>query len=119
MKTKTAQHTLGKYVFWKNGDIWDEIKSQKIATVNMMIGEAEANGNLLAAAPETAAERDRLKEINAELLEAAKTSLDTLKHAIIFFKYQRPGHEFYPNRESAEANIARLESIIAKADGIL
>lgn len=29
-----------------------------------------ANARLIAAAPETAAERDRLKEINAELLEA-------------------------------------------------
>lgn len=32
--------------------------------------KAEANARLIAAAPETAAERDRLKEINAELLAA-------------------------------------------------
>lgn len=32
--------------------------------------DQEANARLIAAAPETAAERDRLKEINAELLDA-------------------------------------------------
>lgn len=34
--------------------------------------EAEANSWLIVAAPETAAERDRLKESNGELLEALK-----------------------------------------------
>ncbi len=38
--------------------------------VSLNAAEAEANARLIAAAPETAAERDRLKEINAELLEA-------------------------------------------------
>ncbi len=33
-------------------------------------GECEANARLIAAAPETAAERDRLREINKDLLEA-------------------------------------------------
>lgn len=33
----------------------------------------EANASLIAAAPETAAERDKLKEINAQLLEALKS----------------------------------------------
>ena len=34
--------------------------------------ERIANARLIAAAPETAAERDRLREVNADLLEAAK-----------------------------------------------
>jgi hypothetical protein len=34
--------------------------------------ENDANARLIAAAPETAAERDRLKEVNAELLAALK-----------------------------------------------
>ena len=37
--------------------------------------EAEANARLIAAAPETAAERDRLKEINAELLAACDAAI--------------------------------------------
>ncbi len=36
----------------------------------------EANARLIAAAPETAAERDRLKENNAELLEALEAMVD-------------------------------------------
>lgn len=37
--------------------------------------EDEANARLIAAAPETASERDRLKEINAELLAALQKVL--------------------------------------------
>lgn len=37
--------------------------------------EALANARLIAAAPETAAERDRLKEVNAELLQLCETIL--------------------------------------------
>lgn len=37
--------------------------------------EVLANARLIAAAPETAAERDRLKETNAELLEALENML--------------------------------------------
>lgn len=38
--------------------------------------ESAANARLIAAAPETAAERDRLKEINAELLAALEKLYD-------------------------------------------
>ena len=40
--------------------------------------EALANARLIAAAPETAAERDRLREVNAELLAALKALLEEL-----------------------------------------
>ena len=40
--------------------------------------EGRENAELIAAAPETAAERDRLKEINAELLEAANAAIDAI-----------------------------------------
>ena len=40
---------------------------------------AEANARLIAAAPETAAERDRLKAINAELLGALKRLCDQVE----------------------------------------
>ena len=36
------------------------------------IAEQDANARLIAAAPETAAERDKLKEVNADLLAALK-----------------------------------------------
>jgi len=38
---------------------------------------AELNARLIAAAPETAAERDRLREVNAELVAALKNLLST------------------------------------------
>lgn len=37
--------------------------------------EGKANARLIAAAPETAAERDKLKEVNAELLAALRAML--------------------------------------------
>ena len=39
---------------------------------------ADANARLIAAAPETAAERDRLREVNAELLAALKDAVSAL-----------------------------------------
>ncbi len=47
------------------------------------LGQAEvmeANARLIAAAPETAAERDRLREVNAALLEALKKALNFIKN---------------------------------------
>ena len=41
----------------------------------------EANARLIAAAPETAAERDRLRALNAELLEALEVALYALRRA--------------------------------------
>ncbi len=41
---------------------------------------AEANAHLIAAAPETAAERDSLKAINAELLAALTALLNGIQH---------------------------------------
>jgi len=45
----------------------------------------EANARLIAAAPETAEERDRLKEINKELLEA----LEYVKEKVMKFAKER------------------------------
>ncbi len=44
----------------------------------MWDGTREANARLIAAAPETAAERDRLREINAELLAALDLLVDAI-----------------------------------------
>jgi hypothetical protein len=41
-------------------------------TCGLPFDQQEANARLIAAAPETAAERDRLKALNAELLAALK-----------------------------------------------
>ena len=63
--------------------------------------ERVANARLTAAAPETAAERDRLREVNAELLEA----LDVLVNG--------PDH---PDLHEDE-DWARWRDLVAKAKG--
>jgi hypothetical protein len=65
--------------------------------------ESIANANLIAAAPETAIERDKLKEVNAELLEA-------LKEMVYQYEY-----------EASPLNPALLQAklVIAKAEGKL
>ena len=57
------------YVVFEMGDQFQHMENGRgIAAPSYE--EQSANARLIAAAPETAAERDRLKEINAELLEA-------------------------------------------------
>mgnify|MGYP001586862317 FL=1 len=74
-----AKHTPGPYAIeW--GDGWAKITPPDghgpiakltLRPTNNNVSEKEANACLFAAAPETAAERDRLKAINAELLSVA------------------------------------------------
>jgi len=61
--------------------------------------ERKANAALIAAAPETAAERDRLREVNAELVAALETIANsTCDHG--------PG---FCARDSARAALAKAE----------
>tara|TARA_R100001530_G_scaffold135198_1_gene111827 strand:+ start:1801 stop:2127 length:327 start_codon:yes stop_codon:yes gene_type:complete len=63
--------------------------------------EVEANCDLIAAAPETAAERDRLKAINAELLNALELTETTIKRL--------------DKHRSAEGTLEVVHDAIAKA----
>lgn len=63
--------------------------------------EQEANARLIAAAPETAAERDKLKEINKELLDA-----------LVYVMFR---HVPFSNKADY-ANRAR--AVVAKATGV-
>lgn len=72
--------------------------------------QAEANARLIAAAPETAKERDELKAINAELLAALKWSvnafdLDTIEEI-------EAGYG-----EGTAKQISAARAVIAKATG--
>ena len=62
-------------------------------------------------------ERDivSLRAINADLLAALEGALPYLRHSLKFYRFQREGHEFWPNREEAEANIRDGEAALAKA----
>ena len=58
-----------------------------------------------------------LRDQNRDLLAALEHALPYMEHAVKFFKYQRAGHEFWPNREEAEANIQEAAAAIASAKG--
>ncbi len=67
--------------------------------------ESEGNARFIAAAPETAAERDRLREVNKELLEACKFSFSvSLSHPDM-----GNNTEFNELRETLQAAIAKAE----------
>ena len=88
-----TKHTPGpwKVDLWEDGrlDVISDHSDMTICEVTTRIHvepppnlseyeEHQANASLIADAPETAAERDRLKALNAELVEALKTSNDAL-----------------------------------------
>ena len=79
-----------------------------VALVNMSAeraAEAEANAVLIAAAPETAAERDRLREVNAVMLAALK-----LADQILTTLYPRGVAE-------GDYTCTTIRAAIAKAEG--
>lgn len=73
---------------------------EQIAEVTSALDADAANANacLIAAAP--------------DYDKAARAALPLLEHCV-----KRPGHEFWPNREEAEAVVRDLRAAIAKADG--
>ena len=89
METKTAQHTPGPWEIIPHGagetaDMTireDKTSGQYVALVQVFgdsdfAPRARANAALIAAAPETAAERDRLRAENAELRGALEAVAD-------------------------------------------
>jgi len=83
-----------------------------VALVNMSAeraAEAEANAVLIAAAPETAAERDRLREVNAVMLAALTCSTAVIEACLPFLSGER--------RRMADMQIAANRAAIAKAEG--
>ena len=75
-----TQHTPGPWTIYEPElDItaYDEAADRTV-TVAMMCDDAEpereANAALIAAAPETAAERDRLRQVNEVMLEALRAA---------------------------------------------
>lgn len=61
---------------------------------------------------------ERITKERDALLEAAKDAADIFPHLVKFLKFQRPGREFWPNREAGEATIDRLMSAIASVEGV-
>lgn len=115
-----VKHTPAPWFADDNGMIWRRHPSElyqnggitagdrPIATAHIgWVGEdltgypVNANARLIAAAPETAAERDKLKSINAELLEA-------LQNIVI---------DYTPKDGSDQRALESAKQAIAKAEG--
>lgn len=81
MDNKT-QYTPGPWRVGESGPKTTDIKSGHNCLIARVIqdGLPEANARLIAAAPETAAERDRLREINAVMLAALQEAQMALFH---------------------------------------
>lgn len=60
--------------------------------------DALARAHMMAAAP--------------RLAVALQHALPYAEQAVKFFRFQRDGHEFWPNREEAEANIAEMRAAL-------
>ena len=70
--------------------------------------EMLANAALIAAAPETAAERDRLRAVNADLLEALRKCVELIRHV---------GNRGIYIGELGGAIMSAAAAAIAKAEG--
>ena len=83
MKPQSTQHTPGPWHV--NGSeitpaIWvEESDGKRICTIKPSEQDA-SNARLIAAAPETAAERDRLRAVNAELVKVVQAYLSTVEN---------------------------------------
>ena len=78
-----TEHTPGPWVIarGKNVLIGPCPGRAVVKTINYLGAEDTANARLIAAAPDTAAERDRLKAINQELVEALVDAEYAIRHA--------------------------------------
>ena len=94
-----------RYIGWSIFS--SEIEPVAEVTIN---ANSEANARLIAAAPETAAERDRLRDINAELVAAFEDLIKRfVKCALVSGTYM----------EHAEAEIELHRALLIKAKGII
>jgi hypothetical protein len=75
-----SKHTKGPWSLYRNGLSVGAEDSTGICEVwERNNGEGDANACLIAAAPETAIERDNLKAINAELFDALERAAKIIK----------------------------------------
>jgi hypothetical protein len=108
----SAQHTPGPWAVVQRFSVAQDFDGG-IAVADVVRlpsrAEAEANARLIAAAPETAAERDQLRALNADML-AALREYDAYMSR--FYRDTDGGPMSEPNRASwkaARAAIARAE----------
>lgn len=80
-----TEHTPGPWIYEsETKTIRSKPANYWLASMDSWDGAVnnEANARLIAAAPETAAERDRLKDINADLLAALEAAVARVELAV-------------------------------------
>ncbi|MFN7185458.1 MAG: hypothetical protein ACK5VE_03695 [Alphaproteobacteria bacterium] len=105
-----GKHTQAPWGIWGDNGEFCRIRSVKERSLIAIVpcGNTLANARLIAAAPETAAERDRLKEVNADLLAALKQFRTKVYNAALISGMD---HEW------ATEACSRADAAIAKAEG--
>mgnify|MGYP001612566934 FL=1 len=76
----SADHPVATAIIGEWGDNLCGKAEDRMVYGSVSAGTAAANARLIAAAPETAAERDRLKAVNADLMEALENIRHELDH---------------------------------------
>jgi hypothetical protein len=119
-----GKHTPGRWeaLPWEveaggtDWNVWGPKASNHVGNPNLE-GDygSEADARLIASAPDLLAERDRLKEINAELLDLLQDARDSLYHANNCAS-EAPGIK-QPCNCGFDALIARIDAAIARATG--
>ncbi len=107
-----TKHTPGP---WRVGN-WASVYAEDLSCMiaechgctNQMLATAQANARLIAAAPETAAERDRLKASNAELIETLRL-IDELATNGLDHAHPRNGATISAIASAARAAIVKAE----------
>jgi hypothetical protein len=111
-----GKHTPGPWRIFNSTDIFpDDNDTEGLRQIadcsvseHIPFTEQQANARLIAAAPETAAERDRLKVVNAELLAVLKRFRTKVYNAAI-------GNGMDDEWATAACSVA--DAAIAKAEG--
>ena len=93
------------------------IKAKRAAESAAWQAKYESRRQEAAARHQETDERDRRAECFPDLVAALKAALPYLEHSLKFYRFQREGHEFWPNREEAEGNITEARAAIEKAAG--
>ncbi len=115
--------TESKHTPWRahriNGGITINHKGERIAWIADIHGDhrtQDEHAALIAAAPETAAERDRLKSVNAELLKRLNELVDAIDGAVLELNsLEIGGHDDIPLHPWHEEWLHHTRAAIAKA----
>lgn len=114
MDKSSQKHTPGPWTFAPDLSAVVVVQDHRVRAVadfgKIDLPETEANARLIAAAPETATERDRLKNLNAELVTAIK---GLLVEVDAYLDYARAGDTDRGMDDAADV----VKMVLTRAEG--